>query len=64
MMRRVALLNALVIAITLPVGACSGSPTYTRAVGPAIGSDPAAADRSRAIIDREEYLHSPSYPPG
>jgi hypothetical protein len=57
------LLKALLIAITLPVVACTGSPTYTRTVGPAIG--PAAADPpGGGIINRDEYEHSPSYPPG
>jgi hypothetical protein len=65
MTKRAALLKALAIAITLPIVACSNSPTYTRAVGPAIGSAPAAADPpGGGIINRDEYEHSPSYPPG
>jgi hypothetical protein len=59
-MKRLALFGAL----ALTVVACSGAPTYTRAAGPAIGAAPAAADPPRGIMDRDEYEHSPSYPPG
>jgi len=62
--KRIALLSALVITLALPVVACSGSPTYTRTAGPSIGAAPAAADPRRGIMDRDEYEHSPSYPPG
>ena len=65
MMKRAALFKALVITLALPVVACSGFPTYTRAAGPAIGPAPASAERpGGGIMDRDEYEHSPSYPPG
>ena len=63
-MKRLALFKALVITLALPVVACSGSPIYTRTVGPAIGPAPAAADPPAGIMNRDEYEHSPSYPPG
>ena len=57
-------LKALVVAIfVLPAIACSGPSTNTRAAGPnAVGSNPVAA--GGGIMDREEYEHSSSYPPG
>jgi hypothetical protein len=64
-MQRTTLFRALVIAIfVLPSVACSGSPTYTRAAGTAVGPTPGAADPLGGIMNRDEYEHSPSYPPG
>ena len=65
-MKRTTLFKALVIAIfVLPGIACSGSPAYTRAPGTTVvGSTPEAADPPGDIMDRHEYEHSPSYPPG
>ena len=59
-------LKALVVAsFLLPVVACSSPSTYTRAAGPnAVGSNPIAGDPRGGIMDREEYEHSASYPPG
>ncbi len=59
-------LKALAIAIfVIPGIACSGPSTYTRAAGTdAVGSDPVVADPPSGTMDREEYEHSTSYPPG
>jgi hypothetical protein len=65
-MPRITLFRALVIAIfVLPGVACSGFPTYARAAGDtAIGPPLDAVDPPGGIVNRDEYEHSPSYPPG
>jgi hypothetical protein len=66
-MHRITLFRALVIAIfVLPGVACSGLPTYTRAAGDtAVGPPRDTVDRpGGGIMNRDEYEHSPSYPPG
>jgi hypothetical protein len=65
-MQRTTLFKALVMVIfVLPGIACSGSPTYTRAASTtAVGSAPEAADPPGGIMNRGEYEHSPSFPPG
>jgi hypothetical protein len=66
-MKPATLLKALVIAMfVLSGGACSGPSAVTRAVGAdTVGSAPVAADPpGGGIINREEYEHSASYPPG
>ncbi len=65
-MQRTRLFKALIIAIfVIPGVACSGSPTYTRAAGTtAVGPTPEAADPPGGIMNRDEYEHSLSYPPG
>jgi hypothetical protein len=58
-------LKVLLIAIfVLPGIACSGPSTYTRAAGTvAVGSNPVVADPP-GTMNKEEYEHSASYPPG
>lgn len=62
-MQRATLFKALVIAIfVLPGVACSG---YTRAAGSTVvRPTPEAADPPGGIMNRDDYEHSPSYPPG
>jgi hypothetical protein len=65
-MKRATLFKALVItAFLLPGGACSGPAVGTRAAGTdAVGSTPEVADPPRGPLNKEEYEHSPSFPPG
>ena len=62
-MQRATLFKALVIAIfVLPGVACSA---YTRAAGSTVvRPTPEAADPPGGIMNRDDYEHSPSYPPG
>jgi hypothetical protein len=65
-MKRTTLFRALVItAFVLPGIACSGRAIDTRAAGTdAVGSTPEVADPPSGIMNRDEYEHSPSFPPG
>jgi hypothetical protein len=65
-MKWATLYNALVIGIfALPGVGCSGPATNTRATGTdALGSSPGVAHQPARIMNRDEYEHSPSFPPG
>jgi hypothetical protein len=65
-MKRTTLFRALVItAFVLPGIACSGPAIDTRAAGTgAVGSTPGVADTPRGPMNKEEYEHSQSFPPG
>ena len=65
-MKPATLFKALVITIfVLPGIACSGPSTYTRAAGiTVVVPNPGVADPPGGIMNRDEYEHSPSYPPG
>jgi hypothetical protein len=60
------LCKALVITIFVLSGVgCSGPATNTPATGTdALGSTPGVADPPPPIMDRDEYEHSSSFPPG
>jgi hypothetical protein len=64
-MKRLSILSkAVVIAIALPVVACSASPTHSGGAEMTVGSAPRTADPPSNIMNKDEYEHSPSYPPG
>jgi len=65
-MKRATMFKALVItAFVLPAIACSGPAIDMRAAGTdAIGATPGVADPPGGIMNRDEYEHSPSFPPG
>jgi hypothetical protein len=65
-MKRATLFKALVItAFVLPGIACSGSAIDTPAAGTdVVGSTPGVAHPPRGPMNKEEYEHSPSFPPG
>jgi hypothetical protein len=65
-MKRATPLKALVVAVlVLPGIACSGPAIDTRAADTdAIESTPGPADPPSNIMNRDEYQHSPSFPPG
>ena len=63
-MKTATLFKAIVVALPLLSAiACAGPSTYTNVAGTdAIGSDP--EQPGGGIMNREQYEHSPSYPPG
>lgn len=55
----------IITIFVLPGIACSGPSTYTSAARTiVVGPNSGVADPPGGIIDRDEYEHSPSYPPG
>jgi hypothetical protein len=65
-MRRATLFKAIVITIfALPSVGCSGPATDPHAAGTdAVGSLHGVANPPAGIMNRDEYEHSPSFPPG